>query len=684
MSKIIKHIDGKAGGILVGKSHANGGIKAINMSTGQPLEMQGGEVVITKPAVDDKKLYQFQGQLLTNRQILSKINESGGGVSFAELESDIPNEIYFNGNNYEYGGEMLDDYEIAHRISKCSCNHEKGGEIEKLKIAADSDDYENVIEVSNNILDVPQLITPEVFEDGGYLKSNIEKRLIDDMAYLVNLQYNKINKISNDGMDINLFKSSFFNKVKNMNSEKTKVVLDYLTELENVLSVKPIFSKNHKIWTNYEISKSNKTGEFSNENKKSKFNVGDYVSYNTGDLEIEKWVGIIKEVKDYDIEFAYAIDAYTTNVDSPMFDSEKTNEKYEVSLKNSTKQKFEDAKKSYDSIKSNKQSDEIIKLRISPENNLSKQLIELTGDQWNDIDFKNLNENKTQISLIDPFIHIKSGKKFIVINDKIEYKLSNYKNPYEVNRAIENLLDSKTDNFSPNEIEFISNYSGYGGLEKQGEFSDEELKGLLYEYFTPDEIVKKMWALAYKYGFGVIKNPHVLEPSVGTGNFFKYAPNDAELFGNEINKYSKKICEILYPNSMIKLQPFEKTFISQNNSIKQKLQNIDKYHLVIGNPPYGKGISKYLAMGETSFTNATNFTEYFITRGLDLLHSQGLLIYVVGAEQYNGGTLFLDSGISIVKKQIFEKAQLIDAYKLPTKIFERTAVASEILVFKKK
>ena len=44
----IKHISGKVGGYLVGKRHSEGGIKAINKSTGQPLEMEGGEVVITR------------------------------------------------------------------------------------------------------------------------------------------------------------------------------------------------------------------------------------------------------------------------------------------------------------------------------------------------------------------------------------------------------------------------------------------------------------------------------------------------------------------------------------------------------------------------------------------------------------------------------------------------------------
>ena len=33
---------------------------------------------------------------------------------------------------------------------------------------------------------------------------------------------------------------------------------------------------------------------------------------------------------------------------------------------------------------------------------------------------------------------------------------------------------------------------------------------------------------------------------------------------------------------------------------------------------------------------------------------------------------------------IFDKANLVDAYRLPTNIFDRTGVSSEILVFKKR
>ena len=98
------HKSGNAGGLLVGNRHSEGGIKAVNKSTDQPLEMEGGEVVITRKAVSDDKKRMFEGKMLTNREILSKINESGGGVSFdkgGKVESD-DNDC--GCNHYEDGG----------------------------------------------------------------------------------------------------------------------------------------------------------------------------------------------------------------------------------------------------------------------------------------------------------------------------------------------------------------------------------------------------------------------------------------------------------------------------------------------------------------------------------------------------------------------------------------------------
>jgi hypothetical protein len=113
------HGSGNVGGVLVGKRHSEGGIKAVNKSTNQPLEMEGGEVVITRNAVSDNEKREFEGEMLTNKEILSRINESGGGVSFAD-GGDIPESIYTIGKEYKYGGKMVKDHDI---VTSCGCKH---------------------------------------------------------------------------------------------------------------------------------------------------------------------------------------------------------------------------------------------------------------------------------------------------------------------------------------------------------------------------------------------------------------------------------------------------------------------------------------------------------------------------------------------------------------------------------
>ena len=112
----IIHNKGTLSGYLVGKTHAEGGIKAVNKSTGQPLEMQGGEVVITAPAVSDNTKNEFNGKMMTNREILSQINVKGGGVSFAK-GGDIPKDIKRTGASYKYGGKTMTDHEIYKHIT---------------------------------------------------------------------------------------------------------------------------------------------------------------------------------------------------------------------------------------------------------------------------------------------------------------------------------------------------------------------------------------------------------------------------------------------------------------------------------------------------------------------------------------------------------------------------------------
>lgn len=255
-----------------------------------------------------------------------------------------------------------------------------------------------------------------------------------------------------------------------------------------------------------------------------------------------------------------------------------------------------------------------------------------------------------------------------------------YKNQYELNKAIEKLITEKggnSINYTSSQKAWIRKYSGYGGLDK---FAGRSVESN-FEFYTPIPVIKKMWALAYKYGYN---NGPVLEPSVGTGEFLAFAKPEIAIDGYEISEYSATICRILYPEATIINKGFEQQFISKNWTVGSKVT--PKYDMVIGNPPYGiwqDTFNRYMQFGEAKYTNATNYQEYFIRRSIDLLKPGGLLVFIIGTVVEVGGVLFLDGGESKLKDWLAENTELLDAYRLPEDVFERTKVTSEIIVIKK-
>jgi len=103
------------GGLLHGPSHAEGGIKAVVQPEGRPIEMEGGEVVINKRSVASTKRYKFNGQSMTPRQILSKINEDGGGVKFAE-GGPVGHAMKGSGKRYTWNDEEVSDYVLLNKF----------------------------------------------------------------------------------------------------------------------------------------------------------------------------------------------------------------------------------------------------------------------------------------------------------------------------------------------------------------------------------------------------------------------------------------------------------------------------------------------------------------------------------------------------------------------------------------
>ena len=72
------------GGLTKGKSHAKGGIDMVVKSTGQKIEVEGGEGIINKHVMSDDKKYDFEGKEMTACEISSNLNQrTGNGVKFS-------------------------------------------------------------------------------------------------------------------------------------------------------------------------------------------------------------------------------------------------------------------------------------------------------------------------------------------------------------------------------------------------------------------------------------------------------------------------------------------------------------------------------------------------------------------------------------------------------------------------
>jgi hypothetical protein len=110
----------KQGGMSVGASHEEDGIKGVVGGEKRPIEFEGEEIILTAPVASNTDKYDFEGQQLTGREIASKLNVDNGGVSFAE--GGQPGKCRCSGKKYNFGGQTIADADILKYINFMSNN----------------------------------------------------------------------------------------------------------------------------------------------------------------------------------------------------------------------------------------------------------------------------------------------------------------------------------------------------------------------------------------------------------------------------------------------------------------------------------------------------------------------------------------------------------------------------------
>ena len=198
----------------------------------------------------------------------------------------------------------------------------------------------------------------------------------------------------------------------------------------------------------------------------------------------------------------------------------------------------------------------------------------------------------------DPITKSNITAQTLVINDGT--KITS-KKQYEINNAVIALIKEKgpdRSKYSADDIALLKLWSGSGSLAKQG----AKGTGLLDQFFTPPEIIAKMWGLAVKYGFN-FKNANILEPAVGVGRFFANIPKDipVNVTGYDIDETAVTICKVLYPDYNIKHGSFETMFFTGRRHIG--LAGLrEPFDIVITNPPYRPYVSQWSPLGEKEAT----------------------------------------------------------------------------------
>lgn len=226
------------------------------------------------------------------------------------------------------------------------------------------------------------------------------------------------------------------------------------------------------------------------------------------------------------------------------------------------------------------------------------------------------------------------------------------------------------------EKEFYYTKELLDGIEERHFEGMYNYRGGLYEnasgstmnaHYTSPAVISCMFDALQQMGF---KRGNLLEPSMGTGNFFGMLPDTlrskTKLYGVELDPVTGKIAQLLYPNADIRIQGFQKSLYPDNF-----------FDAVVGNVPFGayqindKNYPKFVT---------ERIHNYFFARSLDKVKPGGIVAFISSV-----GTMDAP-GNQRVREYLSQKANLVGAIRLPGDAFKDNAgteVTTDIIFLQK-
>lgn len=268
-----------------------------------------------------------------------------------------------------------------------------------------------------------------------------------------------------------------------------------------------------------------------------------------------------------------------------------------------------------------------------------------------------------------------------------------YKNNVEAIKLLKQ-LEAEGRQATPAEQEILANYVGWGGLSPvfninyNGEAIDsawtkeaKELKELLTDeeykaarastttaFYTPVSVIKNIYGALERLG---VKGGKILEPSMGTGNFFGVMPESmrskSSLNGVELDPLTGRIAKQLYQKANVEITGFEKAKFPDNY-----------FDLAISNVPFGS-----FRLDDAKYNKYNlNIHNYFFAKAMDKVRPGGLVCFVTSTDTMQG------RGDSAKLRALLKgKADLVGAIRLPDTTFKanaNTEVTSDVIILQKR
>ena len=199
----------------------------------------------------------------------------------------------------------------------------------------------------------------------------------------------------------------------------------------------------------------------------------------------------------------------------------------------------------------------------------------------------------------------------------------------------------------------------------------------LNAHYTTPELVAGMWDVVEGAGLAELRSPVILEPAAGAGRFIGLAPDtladNAQWHAVELDTTTAEILAHSYPEVAVQVTGFENAAIP-NNSVDLAISNVPFGRYGIGSDPsfIGSGVA------EGRKVAAGRIHNYFFVKSLDKLKPGGIMAFVTTAGTMNA------PAAQPFRRYMAERADLIDAIRLPAKAFPDTQVVTDVIFLRKR